>query len=127
MLRCKLTDKSDVKDLDDIRAWAIANSPSHKTSTHWWHTAPSPKTPPSAVLPETQKSAFDRIATCKTIRDMFESRFAKVAHSPSLIPLASCPLAASICKLARARFWLSDREGGWTLPPFSGRCLHAAS
>jgi len=77
VLRCKLTERQDVKDLDDIRAWAIANSPSNKTSTHWWHTAPNAKTPPSAVLPDTQRSAFDRIAKCETIKNMFESRFAK--------------------------------------------------
>ena len=80
VLRCKLTERQDVKDLDDIRAWAIANSPSNKTSTHWWHTAPNAKTSPSAVLPDTQRSAFDRIAKCETIKNMFESRFAKVLN-----------------------------------------------
>lgn len=77
VLMCKLTTTQDVKDLDQIRAWAMQNSPSTATSTHWWHTAPSPTTSPKAVLPVNQREAFDRIARCNTIRDMFESRFAK--------------------------------------------------
>mmetsp|Transcript_20091 Transcript_20091/g.42135 ORF Transcript_20091/g.42135 Transcript_20091/m.42135 type:complete len:668 (-) Transcript_20091:106-2109(-) len=77
VLTCKLTSPEDVADLDRIRAWTMAKGPSRDTSSHWWHTAPSPETPAERVLPAETRAAFDRIATCKTIRDMFDARFSK--------------------------------------------------
>uniref|UniRef100_A0A7S0Z2X0 phosphatidyl-N-methylethanolamine N-methyltransferase n=1 Tax=Hemiselmis tepida TaxID=464990 RepID=A0A7S0Z2X0_9CRYP len=76
VLMCKLTSREDVANLDLIRSWTMRQGPSKTTSSHWWHTAPSPQTPPSQVLPAEQRKAFDQIAKCKTITDMFHSAFA---------------------------------------------------
>jgi hypothetical protein len=77
MLTCKLTSAEDVGSLEKIRAWTMLQKPSKVTSSHWWHTAPAPDTPAEKVLPADMREAFDRIATCKTIRDMFSARFSK--------------------------------------------------
>lgn len=77
VLMCKLTSKQDVADLEYIRKWSISKSPSTKTSSHWWHTAPRPNTPAEQVIEAPVREAFDRIAKCETIRNMFHERFAK--------------------------------------------------
>lgn len=77
LLTCKLTAPEDVANLEKIRAWTIAKKPSTATSSHWWHTAPSPETPAERVMPADVREAFDRVATCKTIQDMFDARFDK--------------------------------------------------
>jgi hypothetical protein len=64
VLSCKLQN-SDVNHLDNIRKWAVSQSPSKDTSSHWWYNE----------LHTNIKESFMEICYSRAISDMFYKKF----------------------------------------------------
>lgn len=59
--------ESRKEDMSTIRAWAMAQGPAEKTSSHWWY----------AQLPQAPRAAFDAIAHASQIHGMFRTLFSE--------------------------------------------------
>lgn len=65
MMKGNLGKEEERKDLETIRAWAIAQNPARGKTTHWWVND----------LGKEAKDAFARVENCDTIKEIFDTRF----------------------------------------------------
>ena len=70
----KIVKPADREKLTYMRKWVLDQNPSKETTTHWWtEDAPGKVN----ILPPAPQAAFNEIATCDDMMDMFYKKFPK--------------------------------------------------
>mmetsp|Transcript_40090 Transcript_40090/g.40886 ORF Transcript_40090/g.40886 Transcript_40090/m.40886 type:complete len:683 (-) Transcript_40090:610-2658(-) len=123
VVKCTLVtnDKDSQKShLQAIREWAMSKFPPHNMSSHWWF----------SDLPEREKNAFETIATCNIIDNMFRSLFSKKHYCVDVVEGMNEVYVTGPSRMSEGFnsdqiFYTKHVDGPWGLIPFVSvyRCI----